>query len=532
MPPPRRSEHDGEKSRPRRSEEQITESCRCDDVCCCGMEVDYCCPCNQVCCPCNQICCCCTDEEPRQRRDSKTIETQTQKEVKEKATKMSEMCVPKQRPCCGRRRRCRCRRPVCCPCMRNTCCPCVQNVCCRCNGKSQSRDSSSRRVSTNQLINYCLTSGLNRSNKTDLYNKSDVYNKTDLYNKPERYNKTDVYNFKSTNVSTNFNTLHKSLGLLLKNNINILNLFNDKKEMRHQAKPTRGFASNHTITCLSSDNLTKKPDQEHTNLLTAVCDAILSSHKFDNDKLNPLTTPLRVTSSKSMHKTYCESKSSKDSLNQFMSRGVLEKILNDLNFTYLSNDDLGVQREIGVQVGPKKIEPCSRPKRSFTKLMKNRSRILTAPRFPKKIEALKRNLEALRAARDGKAHKRNLSVNFADSGSKTEKRIKVCDRLSLTDIFKIDEAKWNGFDGGKNCQMGSSGASKKDRSKSDNMETLLGTVDFTAGPSSSFKATEGRHHDLLDATTLPPFADLDFLLSSVESKSENKEKEEKRDSSR
>jgi hypothetical protein len=37
---------------------------------------------------------------------------------------------------------------------------------------------------------------------------------------------------------------------------------------------------------------------------------------------------------------------------------------------------------------------------------------------------------------------------------------------------------------------------------------------------------------LLDATTLPPFADLDFLLSSVESKSENKEKGEKRDSSR
>ncbi|XP_044264398.1 uncharacterized protein LOC123011149 [Tribolium madens] len=483
-----------------------------DDCCCCGM--DYECCCNV--CPCvTQVCCCCPCERDQgKRRESKTIETQTVKEMKEKATKISEMHLPRPRPCCVRKRKCKCRckRPVCCPCRQKACCPCVQPLCCPCKSNQPDENSSKKKnddsstINSDNIVNFCLTNYLGSK-------------------------KPSSSDFKS-------NALLKSLDLLLKNNINIMNLFNDKKDLKHEVKP---IVSNQTISCLSSDNVIKRTGQEHNKLLTAVCDAILSSHKFDNDKFSsrPQFTDSRFNFKNS---------DSKESFNIFSSKEILGRILSDLNFSMnKSLDGPSIPKEVGISKnGPQKIDSFYYPKRSLTKLIRNKSRILTAPRFPKKIEAL-RKLDLLKSGRDDSRVKRGFGGHYKKvSGLKVDdpKKGKLDEsKISFTDIFKNSQAVNKLNSNQKSSQMCST--SRQDTSTLESVEALLKSLDLTDDSTgANFKNHEKISNErnrletllqdhqlnLLDSTS-PPFTDFDLLLTNDEDRQEVQDNKKPKDCS-
>lgn len=452
-----------------------------DDCCCCGVDYDCCCSV----CPCMAQCCCCMCQQespqeckPECKAECRSTETQTFKEMKEQATKMSEIHLPKQpqqqrQCCCGRRRKCGCRRRVCCPCMRNTCCPCVQPKCCPCNNNNnnEKKETSPKKktpsnkepnFNTENLINFCLTNNLRKQ--------------------PSYSNDIKPNNF----------SLHKSLDLLLKNNINIMNLFQGTKELHRDVGPV---FSNQTISCLSSDNFVKKTDPEHTTLLTAVCDAILSSHKFD-ERLSPKS---HITS-----RTNFKYSDSRESFSNFASKDILGRILSDLNFTSSkSRDDLNIPKEINVPAA----KTLGHPKRSLTKLIRNKSRILAAPKFPKKMEAL-RKLDLLKANRDDIRMKRRICKKGKVEESK----------LSLTDLFKSDHHVDQ-----KVC------SSSNDRNL-ESVDALLNSLDLLGSSANTDLKTQNersRYDTLILDATSPPFTDLDLLLNLDDERQEVEQKDQK-----
>ena len=521
----------------REPEDQFDGCCCC---CCCCMDYEpCCCSCGQVCCPCmqEQICCCC--HSGQKKTESRCACTQTVKEVKEQSTKISEMRIPKPQPkvcSCNKRRKCRCRRPVCCNCVRNTC-PCVQPMCCSCK-RDQTKNKQITTSGSKQSINSpaggskALTEeDSDKSNQKYQFDNEPLINYC-LNRHPRKPTAIDFLNL----TSNNFSTLHKSFDILLKNNINIMSLFDDKKELRREGNSDSCYPSNHTIACVSSDNIKKNSDTEHCKLLTAVCDAILSSHKFDNERYD----------SSPHHPKYvqkrCDRKDSQNSFNIFSSRGFLQKILSELNFPTVtrSGNDVNIHREMGVQAGnnSSKKSEMVQTKRSLTKLIRTKSRVLTAPRFPKKVENLKRSIDLLKLeGYDVKTLKKSL-LEIKSKASKAKK-----DENKIN-FFKNTEDVDNKVESSlHNREDTSSKDINETPSRLERIEQLLNTIEYITGSTGEcFREDDDNFGNTLDSllqnshnghlleTTSPPLTDTEFPFNADEGKMTNEEKAGKRSS--
>lgn len=326
----------------------VDSSSSSECCCCCNALPECCCCCTQVCCPCMRTTCCQCTEGTRtksERRNSKTTETQTRKAMKEQETKMSLYDIPKQDnatqcECKSKKtkKKCRCKMKVCCPCRRPICCcPCPQNTCCPCVNKNKSSPNKQDKTENlklkddkqDKLINFCLT----RNNTPGFLKDLSLYNKTNL-------------------------SFLRPIDLLLRNNSNIKKLFGEPG-FKQVGDKTASFLPNfkmaenktsnfldakETVSFLSISESLKKKDQEHCKLLSAVCEAILSNHKFEQEAMNPLDNILKPISSKSTN-------NSTDSFNSSLNRGLFQNFLvtrpqYNLNKKIRSNGEMSIQTEI------------------------------------------------------------------------------------------------------------------------------------------------------------------------------------------